>query len=508
MSRHNPTIRTIQIDSRTPLRLPDPLPAVPAFESELLPSVLSVSAQNISKAKQAPIDFVAVTFMVALSSLLARHVAIRPMAADDWTIVPNLWGLVVGRPSAKKSPAMSAALRPLDKLENRAAEQYEMSLDNFGMDEQLHAHRIKANASKIQSLLKKGDSASKSDAAALIEEQHDAEPKKPECTRYVANDTTVEKLADLLQSNASLLVCRDELSGFFANLERNGQESARSFYLESWSGDRPFKVDRIGRGSTRIPRSCVAVLGGIQPGPISNLMREAQRHSRGNDGLMQRFQLAVWPDLSSQFELVDLEPNAENWRELMNIFENFADLQPSDVGAIQPTSGIPYLRFDGDAQQLFLRWLEDHENRIRSEDLPECMEAHFGKYPSLVPSIAIILHLAEGHTGPVNLLSTQKAIAWAVYLEAHANRIYAPIVGADFVAARALAKKIMAKKLSRKFSLREVYRNGWANLSREEAQLAIEVLEDFNWVERQHEATEGRTATVFHINPLVWEGVE
>lgn len=223
---------------------------------------------------------------------------------------------------------------------------------------------------------------------------------------------------------------------------------------------------------------------------------------------MQRFQLAVWPDLSSQFELVDLEPNAENWRELMNIFENFADLQPSDVGAIQPTSGIPYLRFDGDAQQLFLRWLEDHENRIRSEDLPECMEAHFGKYPSLVPSIAIILHLAEGHTGPVNLLSTQKAIAWAVYLEAHANRIYAPIVGADFVAARALAKKIMAKKLSRKFSLREVYRNGWANLSREEAQLAIEVLEDFNWVERQHEATEGRTATVFHINPLVWEGVE
>jgi hypothetical protein len=430
------------------------------------------------------------------------------MASDGWTIVPNLWGLFVGRPSAKKSPAMSAGLKPLERLEDRAADHYGASLEGFGIEQQLHTHQVKATASKIQGLLRKGDAKSKSDAAALIEEQSEMEPKEPDCTRYVANDTTVEKLADLLQTNPSLLVCRDELSGFFANLERNGQESARSFYLESWSGDKPFKVDRIGRGSTRIPRSCVSVLGGIQPGPVSSLMREAQRHSRGNDGLMQRFQLAVWPDLSSRFELVDVEPNAENWRDLMQIFECFADFSPADVGAQFPETGVPYLRFSTEAQRLFSRWLEDHENRIRNEDLPECMEAHLGKYPSLVPSIALILHLAEGHTGPVDVLSTQKAIAWAVYLEAHANRIYAPIVGADFVAARALAKKIKAKKLPEKFSLREVYRHGWANLSSEETRLAAEVLEDFNWIERRQEATEGRTATLYQVNPLVWEAAE
>ena len=506
MSQHDPVVRILPIEHEAPQPLPNHLPPVPAFEAELLPSVLSVSAQEISKSKQAPMDFVAVGFLVALSSLVARHIAIRPMSADGWTVVPNLWGLIVGRPSAKKTPALTAALRPLDKLEDAAAEQHEAALEEFAMQDQLHAHQVKANNTNIQKLLRKGDSASKSDAAALIQEQQELEPSAPDCTRYVANDTTVEKLADLLQANPSILVCRDELQGFFAGLERHGQESARAFYLEAWTGDKAFKVDRISRGSTRIPRACVSVLGGIQPGPMGSLMRELQRNARANDGLLQRFQLAVWPDLSRKFELVDIEPNRENWRDTMCLFERLGSLDPTDVEANTPESGIPYLRFSDDAQRLFSRWLLGHENRLRNDDLPECLEAHLGKYPSLVPSLALILHLSEGNSGPVDLTSTTKAIAWAKYLEAHAKRLYAPIVGADFVSARALAKKIQTKKIPERFSLRDVYRHGWANLtSAEEVRLAAEVLEDFDWIERTGEETEGRTATVYEANPLIWE---
>ena len=504
MSQHSPIVRKIPIERKGPLPLPNHLPPVPEFEPELLPSVLSVSALEISKSKQAPIDFAAVTFMTALSSLLARHIAIRPMASGGWTVIPNLWGLFIGRPAAKKSPSMSESLRPLDKLDDRAAKEHESALQEYGMDQQLHSHQVKANVASIQKLLKKSDGQSKSDAAALIQEQSETEPSEPACTRYLANDTTVEKLADLLQANPSLLVYRDELSGFFAGLERHGQESARAFYLEAWSGHNSFKVDRIGRGSTRIPRACVSVLGGIQPGPICSLLRESQRHSRANDGLMQRFQLAVWPDLSRRFELIDVEPDGDNWRETMQIFERFAALDTQAVGANQE-SEVPFLRFSLDAQTVFSRWLEAHENRLRNDDLPECMESHLGKYPSLVPSIALILHIAEGHIGPVDLLSTQKAIAWATYLEAHANRIYAPIIGADFVAARALAKKIKDRALPERFGLREVYRHGWANLSTEETRIAAEVLEDFNWIERQQESTDGRTAVVYQVNPLIWE---
>ena len=492
-----------------PTPLPSNLPPVLKFESELLPSVLSVRAQEIAKTTQAPIDFVAVGFLVAASSLVARHIAIRPKASDNWTVVPNLWGLIVGRPSAKKSPALKAALVPLDRLEDKAGEKHEAALQEFQYRQQLHSHQVKASHSGIQKLLKSSKDEDKTEAGDRIREMTEDEPQEPSSKRYIANDTTVEKLGELLRDNPSVLVCRDELQGFFAGLERHGQESARSFYLEAWDGDKPFKVDRISRGSIRIPRVCVSVLGGIQPGPMGSLMREIQRNSRSNDGLLQRFQIAVWPDLSNRFELIDNEPDKEIWRQTTELFEGLASLDPACRAANTDGDGIPYLRFDIEAQKIFSAWLLDHENRLRSDELPECLEAHLGKYPSLVPSIALILHLAEGKEGPVGFDAITKAIAWAKYLETHAKRLYAPLTGADFVSARALARKLKSKGLPATFKLRDVYRNGWANLSTlDEARVATEILEDYDWIHSQAQATTaagGRPTTVFTTNPLIWE---
>jgi len=514
MSQPSPVVEKIGItcEHAKPIPLPKNLPTVPKFEPELLPSVLSVRAQEIAKSTQAPIDFVAVGFLVALSSIVARHIAIRPKASDNWTVVPNLWGLIVGRPSAKKSPALKAALAPLDRLEDTAGESHEAELLEFQYRQQLHSHQVKASHSEIQKLLKSSKDEDKSTAGDRIREMTEGEPQEPSSKRYIANDTTVEKLGELLRDNPSVLVCRDELQGFFASLERHGQESARSFYLEAWDGDRPFKVDRISRGSIRIPRVCVSVLGGIQPGPMGSLMREIQRNSRSNDGLLQRFQVAVWPDLSKRFELIDSEPDKDIWRQTIELFEGLSDLQPETFGAEQSDGEIPYLRFDDEAQKIFSAWLLDHENRLRNDELPECLEAHFGKYPSLVPSIALILHLAERRNGPVGFDSTAKAIAWAKYLEAHAKRLYAPLTGADFVSAKALARKLKSKALPLRFKHRDVYRKGWAYLSTpDEARVAIEILEDHEWIQSEHHdhvATGGRPSTSYKINPLIWEETE
>ena len=79
MSRHSPVVEKIGVtrEHAKPIPLPDNLPKVPEFEPELLPSVLAVRAQEIAKTTQAPIDFIATGFLVAASSLVARHIAIR-----------------------------------------------------------------------------------------------------------------------------------------------------------------------------------------------------------------------------------------------------------------------------------------------------------------------------------------------------------------------------------------------------------------------------------------------
>ena len=46
------------------------------------------------------------------------------------------------------------------------------------------------------------------------------------------------------------------------------------------------------------------MLGGIQPGPLERYLR-AVFGGRGDDGLLQRFQLAVWPDGAGPWRHVD-----------------------------------------------------------------------------------------------------------------------------------------------------------------------------------------------------------
>jgi putative DNA primase/helicase len=89
-----------------PTPLPDGLPAVQAFDTDLLPEALRGWVADIAERMQCPPDFPAVGALVALSSLIGGRAVIAPKARDDWRVVPNLWGCIVGRPGVMKSPAL------------------------------------------------------------------------------------------------------------------------------------------------------------------------------------------------------------------------------------------------------------------------------------------------------------------------------------------------------------------------------------------------------------------
>ncbi|MGE0199162.1 MAG: DUF3987 domain-containing protein [Parachlamydiales bacterium] len=54
--------------------------------------------------------------VVVLGSLIVRKFGIFPNAHDDWLVIPNLWGAVVGRPSLLKSPIIDEVMKPLKQL--------------------------------------------------------------------------------------------------------------------------------------------------------------------------------------------------------------------------------------------------------------------------------------------------------------------------------------------------------------------------------------------------------
>jgi putative DNA primase/helicase len=496
---------TDQIDAWSdPMPLPNALPPVDPFDAELLPVAFRAWVMDIAHRMQCPPDFIAVTALVAASSLIGARAEIQPKAHDDWRVVPNLWGAVVGRPGVKKSPALSEALRPLHRLQATELELHQAAHEAWALDCKVAAMQGEENERKAKGLANKDPAG----ARALL--QPVDTPAEPVARRYIVNDATVEKLGEMMQQNPwGILSYRDELYGLLTSLDKPGQEGSRAFMLQSYDGNQGYTFDRIGRGTVHIPRVCLSMIGGIQPGRIQEYVRNAVQGGSADDGLLQRFGLLVWPDIASQFIHVDQWPDTPAKLAAWAVFERLATLQAATD--TEPT----IWRFDATAQALFVEWLVAFETEIRGNDLHPAMVSHLAKYRKLIPALALVFALIDtpNSGGVVHEAELLRALALGDYLRTHANRLYAAAVMPEATNAATLLSKIKTGKLVNRdgvlldsFTPRQVALKNWAGLaSPEDVRKAADVLADYGWV--RHEviksgAAGGRPSDLYIINPL------
>lgn len=489
-----------------PEELVSDLAPVAPFDPALLPDVLRDFVMDNSHRMQAPPDFVAVSCLVAIGSVIGAGCAVRPKQEDDWYEVPNLWGGVIGGPSTMKSPTISAGCQPLSWLDDDARQ---------GFDHEMMRHTAESLSRDYDLKILKSDNAaarlhiSENEARERLHQLTAKPLKEPKLRRYRSNDATVEKLTELIRDNPrGLLLIRDELIGLLASCNRQGHEGDRSFYLEGWNGKHSFAVDRIGRGSIVIPNLCLSIFGGIQPARLQEYIAGAVS-GYDNDGLLQRFQLMVYPDEIRDWKYVDQPRDTEARDKVVGIFRTLAKMDFVSMGADQEAHKPPYFRFCPSAQKVFIAWLTKLEASLRSNEHP-IMAEHLSKYRKLIPCLALIFHLVDLASGQrpkgpgISRSALDRAIRCGKYLESHALRIYALALDPVQTAARALAAKIKTGKLCDGFSERDVYKSGWANLNDHElVHAACSELEQDGWLQRiQVERSVGRPACpAYKINP-------
>jgi putative DNA primase/helicase len=489
-----------------PTPLPNGLPPVDKFDAELLPVALRGWVMDIAYRMQCPADFPAVAALVALSSLIGARAVVQPKARDDWPVVPNLWGIPVGRAGVKKSPALNEALKPLHRLQAREFELWKAAHEAWQLDCKVSAMQIDANEKKAKGLAGKDPAA----ARALLEPAD--LPAEPMARRFIVNDATVEKLGELMQHNEwGTLGYRDELYGLLTGLDKPGQEGLRAFYLQSYDGNQSYTFGRIMRGTVHIPRVCLAMIGGIQPGRIQEYVRAAVAGGSGDDGLLQRFGLAVWPDVTGEFVHVDQWPDTLARQTAWAVFDRLAELQPASE-----TEPVVW-RFDDAAQALFVEWLVPFEMELRGDDLHPAMVSHLSKYRKLIPALALVLALIDtpDSGGVIHEGELLRALAWGEYLRSHANRLYAAAVTPETTDAATLLARIRSGKLTDRdgvlldsFTPRQVALKGWAGLGTPEAvRKAADVLVDYDWLRRDvvqsaEALGRGRPSERYTVNPM------
>ena len=195
----------------------------------------------------------------------------------------------------------------------------------------------------------------------------------------------------------------------------------------------------------------------------------------GGDGLLQRFQLLVWPEMDARWVDVDRSPNLDAREHVTNIFKKLDLLSATQLALdTEHYDGVPALHFTPEAQALFNEWRAELESRIRFPALENApaYEGHLAKYRSLMPSLALLFHLVDHAFDDVIMNvpkeAAQMAAAWVEFLDGHAKKIYAAELSRNLAAARNLTEKLKGGALQDGISVRDIYRPQWSGLKEAE----------------------------------------
>jgi putative DNA primase/helicase len=486
----SPPGKTAEPDWPDPLPIGAELPRVKSFRASMLPEAFRYGVEDLAERMQVPVDLPAAVGMCCLSGAVNRRAQIQPKKEDStWRVVPNQWGGVVAPPGFLKSAVLAAITEPLKEIEC-------LWRTDFAAETEQYETEVETAELRLAAWKEQAKKAFKEDATAPL--RPDVSLAKPTMRRLIIGDATFEKLHQIMSENpAGLLVVRDELTGWWAQLDRPGREGERAFCLECWNGDTGHTVDRVGRGSVFVPACCMSMLGGITPGRLRSYLVDALKDGPSNDGLIQRFQVLVWPDAPPTWRYVDRLPTPNRMRDVLRRLTSLS-------------ADAPLLyTFDRKAQEFFVEWLGRLEGLIRRSDLHPALISHLGKMRKTMPAIAGLLSLADGQESPIDCAHAEMSADWCDYLESHAIRVYACVVSARMKAAADLAEKLRKGEVGTGgvVTCRDVYRHQWTGLDTpDNAGDALEILEDAGWVRSwpaQSTPLGGRPTDRYQINPKI-----
>ncbi|MCQ9071184.1 MULTISPECIES: YfjI family protein [Vibrio harveyi group] len=503
--------QSVTSSNSTPAELTwrDPLPfdvelhPVNKFDPELLPDQLKNYVVDYAKRMDnAPADFAAISVVICAGALIGGAAEIQPKKLDTgWRLVPTMWGGAVGQPSTKKTPSLGCGRKLLEHAQKSVIDKLNAEkLDLYEIEKELAEDLEQAANEKAKEALAAGD---KKRALEIKRQVKNQIPELPKLRSVVINDSTSEALAVRLEKNPlGVLMFRDELSSWLANMDRADRQHERGFYLEGFNGFGSYSQERITRKNIELERVVLSVMGGIQPAKLTPLLAGKVKGTT-DDGLLERImQIMVYPDFSGM-EYVDQAPNVMAEMAAKSTFEALAYLGERDTPLL--------CKFEAQAQELWEEWAKNMLKREKSATAQ--WQSMLGKYPALCAKLALVFHLLEecGRTlagekpephDVITIDHLRRAIKWMDYLESHAQRIMT-----FFEAERALApaKTLLDKlpQLSPTFTRHAISQKDWKGLtSKESREEAIAGLMERGYIQEVTKQPEkGRPTVQFYVHP-------
>jgi hypothetical protein len=454
----------------------------PELSDDALPRGWAEIIRGFAAVAEAPPDYVAIAAIAGAAGAIGNACVVE--GKRGWREAAVLWGVLIGPPSAHKTPAMKAAHCALTTIDHalyveskkeceQVEAQYQMALD------------AQAAEGKPKKTVKK--------------------PEKPPLKHLLHDDTSLEKLTiNMAASPHGAVAFYSELAAWFASFSRysgGDDSSGRALWNRAYDGER-FKRDRVKNEGPPIvvPAAACSVVGAIQPDKLRQIW------PKSHDGLLAR-PMYVWPRLAPlPSEQSDNNGDDVSGGETYAFRKALKALY--DLPLVVDDDGVAHpkvLRLASDARLPFTAAKRDCERRARRER--GLIGEWLGKSPGRILRLALTFHLmtwsaSDGGALPtsIGLDALERAIHYFQYAEAMLRRTLAGLEPSRSAEdALAVAKQI-AKKEWRHFTNNDVGREqGFRWFRGEDAETkrrrdnALSVLVDANVI-RQDLVQTGRGA--------------
>jgi DNA-binding transcriptional ArsR family regulator len=343
------------------------------FPLDVFPKELGHYISECNRTLNSNIDYMGCALLWIGSLVIGNSLVIE--VKKGWTEISTVWIAVVGNKGIGKTPSTENITKPLERINgmerrrySKAKKEYEAYLD-----------------------------------LSKDEKQQAVEVKEPVKTAFIVDDVTIESLINLhSQQQNGIGVYKDELAGWFKDMNKYKEGSDKEQWLSSWSG-KGISVDRITRESDYIEHPILPVLGGIQPGIFATFFTDENKDS----GFLDRM-LFTFPEMGvNEYSEAEIESRLLNYyndfivmfyEEMRKIvvFNEFGDIEPS-ISSFSP-----------EAKREWIRIFNDITSLQNSDDTPEMIKGMLAKQKTYIPRFSLIINTFQAANDGISLLNITK----------------------------------------------------------------------------------------------------
>lgn len=250
------------------------------FPVHCLPPVLKDFVMAVSESVQVSPDMVALPVLAAVATAVQGKYWVQ--IKRDYKEPLNIYGVIVGRPSERKSPVINHVCKPIREYADNFNSVHALDIKQYKTKHKIIKGKIEHMSSSLSKSSKNGKKLfTLDDIMEQQKELQELEENKITEMRILFDDVTPESLVGVLNRNDECASIISAEGGIFGTLAgRYSKEPNMDIFLKAYSGE-SYSCDRVGRESESLKSPLLTMMLALQPSVIESVMDNKDFRGRG-----------------------------------------------------------------------------------------------------------------------------------------------------------------------------------------------------------------------------------